>query len=111
MPPRDLFNLRLRQSGKVNCLGGDNASKLLRTAGFEILSQEPDRAAFPRPMSDENDRFGANNVHRDLLVVGVFLRNPITLVVSFLTVDQVVLEAKGIIRSNSDFGPGPDAAE
>jgi hypothetical protein len=60
MPPRDLFNLRLRQSGKIRCLDGNNPPKFIWMMGFEVLGQEPDRAAFPRPMSDEDDHFGAN---------------------------------------------------
>src|SRR5579863_7879293 len=111
MPPCDLFNLGLRQSGKIRCLGGDNSPKFIWMMGFEILSQEPDCTACPRPVPDEDDRLGTNNVRRDLLVVGVFLRNAITFVVSFFTVNQVVLEAKGIVRSDGSFGPEPGAEE
>jgi hypothetical protein len=95
MPLHDLLDLRLRQSGEIRRLGGDNSLKLLRTMGFEILSQEPDRAALPRPMSDEDDRFGLYQVHGDLFVVGIFLGNMITFVMSLLAVDQMVLESKG----------------
>ena len=111
MLPREFLNLRLRQSGKIRCLVGDNSPKFLWMMCFEILSQEPNRAAFTRPMSDEDDGFGTNNIHRDLLVVGVFLRYTITFVVRFLTVDQVVLEAKGIVGSDGDSASGSDAGE
>lgn len=110
MPLCNLFDLRLRQSGEIHRLGRYNSLKLLGTMGFEILRQEPDRAAFPRPMSDEDNRFGVCKIHGDLLVVRVFFGNAFTFVVSFLTVDQMMLEVKGIIRFHSDFALRPAVA-
>src|ERR1700677_2733166 len=111
MPLRDLLDLRLRQSGEIHSLGRDNSLKLLGTMGFEILHQEPGRTAFPRPMSDQDDRFGVYKVLGDLLVVRVFLGDAITLVMSFLAMDQMMMEAEGIIRFHSDFALRPAVAQ
>ncbi len=111
IPLRDLLNLRLRQSREIRRFGGNNSLKLLRMMNFEILGQEPDRATLSRTMSDENDLFGVHKVLGDLFVIGVFLGDTITFVMSLLAVDQMMVEAKGIIRSDSDFWFRPAAAE
>ena len=49
-------------------------------------------------MSDEDDLFGGYNVLGYLLVVRVFLGNAFTFVVSFLAVNQMMMETKGVIR-------------
>ena len=48
-------------------------------------------------MADEHDLSGMGQFLGDLLVPGVFLGNPLAFVVSFLAVNQVVLEFKGIV--------------
>src|SRR5580658_9136852 len=107
MPLRDLLDLRLRQSREICSLGRDNSLKLLGMMGFEILRQVPGRAAFPCPMSDQDDLFGVYKVNCDLLVIRDFLGKARTFVVSFLTVDQMMVEAEGIIRSHVDFALRP----
>src|SRR5271165_6431195 len=107
MPLRDLLDLRPRQSGEIHRLNRDNSLKLLGMMGFEILRQEPDRAALPRSMSDEDDRFGVYEVRGDLFVVCKFLGNAFTYVVSFLAVNQMMMEAKGIIWFHADFAFKP----
>jgi len=85
--------------------------KLLRMMSLEKLGQEPDRATFSRTMSDENDRFGVHEVLGDLFVIGVFLGDTITFVMSLLAVDQMMVEAKRIIWSDSVFWFRPAVAE
>ena len=48
-------------------------------------------------MADEYDLFGMGQVLGDLLIVSVFLGNTLAYVMSFLAVDQVVMEIKGIV--------------
>jgi len=108
---RNRFDLRFCQRGEICGLGGDDALKCLRMMGLQILLQEVHRAALARCISDEDDRFGMAKIRGYLLVVGFLLGNMLAFVMGFFAVDQMMLEAKGIIRLDCDFIFRPVAAE
>ena len=108
---RNRFDLRFCQRGEIRGLGGDDALKCLRMMGLQILLQEVDRAALAGRMPDEDDRFGMAKIRGYLLVVGFLLGNMLAFVMGFFAVDQMMLEAKGIIRLDCDFIFRPVAAE
>ena len=70
---------------------------------FQICAQEHSRVAGSRGMADEDDLLGMGQILGDLLVPGVFLGNTLAQVVSFLAVDQVVMESMGIVGLYRDF--------
>ena len=61
-------------------------------------------------MADKDDRLGVNEILHNLLIEGIFLRHALALVMSFLAVDQVMMETKRIVGLDVDFVFGHAAA-
>ena len=108
---RDRLDFWLGKSREVCRLGRHDSLEYFRMMALQVFAEELHRAALARCMPNEDDRFGMDQIRGYLLVVGFFLWNMIALVMGFLSMDQMMLESKWIIRLDADFVFRPAAAE
>ena len=68
---------------------------------LQVLCQVFDCATLADTVSDENNFVRRQEIFCDLFVEGLVFRDPLTLVVCFLFVNQVMMEAERVVGSHS----------
>lgn len=111
VPLGDRLDPRFRQRGKVDDLGGGNSSENIGMMLFEMLRESFHRAALSGPASDQDDLRRRGESRGDFLVEGCLLGHVISAIVSFLAVNQMVMEVVGIVGFYVDLLLGPAAAQ
>ncbi len=71
--------------------------------GLQIFLQEIGGVALSSGVTDEDDLIRGSDVFRDVLVKRVFFGHAFALVVSFLAMNQMMMEMERIVRSNLLF--------
>ena len=106
VPLRDGFDLGWGQCREVCRFCGEHVPRYVVVVCFQVFRKVIDCAAFAGTVSDENDLVSGQEVLCNLFVEGLVFRHPFALVVCFLLVDQVMVEAEGVVGPHSLFRLG-----
>src|ERR1700752_4552152 len=103
MPLCQGLNFRLSHRREVCAFGSYNPSKNVGIMGLQVFFQEVGGIAFSGGVTDEDDLIRRSDILRDLLIKRIFFRYALTPVVSFLFVNQMMMEMERIVRSHLLF--------
>ena len=79
--------------------------------GLQIIFQELGGIAFPGRVTDEHDFIRRGDIFRDLVIKRIFFRHALAAVVSFLSMNQVMMEMERIVRADAVFVRRTTSAE
>ena len=71
--------------------------------GLQVFFQEVGGVAFSSGVTDEDDLIRPSDIFRDLLIKRILFGDALATVVSFLSMNQMMMEIEGIVRSHLVF--------
>src|SRR5580692_3468898 len=103
MPLRQRLNFRFGHCRKVCVFGGDHPSRDFGMMGLQVFFQEVGGVALSSGVTDEDDLSRRSDIFRDLLIKRILFRYALATVVSFLSMNQMMMEMIRIVRLHLVF--------
>ena len=97
MPLCQSLNFRLSHRREVCIFSGDNPLRDFGVMGLQVFFQEVGGVAFSSAVTDENDLIRRSDIFRDLLIKRILFGYALAAVVSFLSMNQMMMEMERIV--------------
>jgi hypothetical protein len=97
------LNFRLSYRREVCVFGSDDPPRHFGMMGPQIFFQELAGVAFSNGMTDEDDLTRRSDIFRDLFIKRILFGHTLATVVSFLSMNQMMMEMIRIVRSHLVF--------
>jgi len=111
MPLCESLDFRLAYRREVRAFGSDDPLRNVGMIGLQVFFQELGGVAFSGGVTDEDDLIRGSEIFRDLLIKRMLFGYALATVVSFLSMNQMMMEIERIVRSHLVFVCGTTSTE